>query len=73
MLLIVMLMNFNPLIKVLLFVPQCEDLYFFSFVRGTNLFSVSIVYGMLMVWPGGRSMVFGMAWEGMAWNMVLPG
>ena len=41
MLLIFMLMNFNPLIKVLLFVPQGEDLSFFSFVRGTNLFSVS--------------------------------
>ena len=40
MLLIFMLMNFNPLIKVLLFVPQGEDLSFFSFVRGTNLFSV---------------------------------
>ena len=36
-----MLMNFNPLIKLLLFVPQGEDLSFFSFVRGTNLFSVS--------------------------------
>ena len=34
-------MNFNPLIKLLLFVPQGEDLSFFSFVRGTNLFSVS--------------------------------
>ena len=41
MLLIFMLMNFNPLIKLLLFVPQGEDLSFFSFVRGTNLFSVS--------------------------------
>ena len=41
MLLIFMRMNFNPLIKVLLFVPQGEDLSFFSFVRGTNLFSVS--------------------------------
>ena len=40
MLLIFMLMNFNPLIKLLLFVPQGEDLSFFSFVRGTNLFSV---------------------------------
>ena len=40
MLLIFMLMNFNPLIKLLLFVPQGEDLSF-SFVRGTNLFSVS--------------------------------
>ena len=40
-LLIFMLMNFNPLIKLLLFVPQGEDLSFFSFVRGTNLFSVS--------------------------------
>ena len=36
-----MLMNFNQLIKLLLFVPQGEDLSFFSFVRGTNLFSVS--------------------------------
>ena len=36
-----MLMNFNPLIKLLLCVPQGEDLSFFSFVRGTNLFSVS--------------------------------
>ena len=42
MLLIFMLMNFNPLIKLLLFVPQGEDLSFFSFVRGTNLFSVSM-------------------------------
>ena len=33
--------EFNPLIKLLLFVPQREDLSFFSFVRGTNLFSVS--------------------------------
>ena len=41
MLLIFMLMNFNPLIKLLLFVQQGEDLSFFSFVRGTNLFSVS--------------------------------
>ena len=41
MLLIFMLMNFNPLIKLLLFVPQGEDLSFFSFIRGTNLFSVS--------------------------------
>ena len=41
MLLISMLMNFNPLIKLLLFVPQGEDLSFFSFVRGKNLFSVS--------------------------------
>ena len=41
MLLILMLMNFNPLIKLLLFVPQGEDLSFFYFVRGTNLFSVS--------------------------------
>ena len=41
MLLIFMLMNFNPLIKLPLFVPQGEDLSFFSFVRGTNLFSVS--------------------------------
>ena len=41
MLLIFMLMNFNPLVKLLLFVPQGEDLSFFSFVRGTNLFSVS--------------------------------
>ena len=31
--------SFNPLIKLL--VPQGEDLSFFSFVRGTNLFSVS--------------------------------
>ena len=36
-----MLMNFNLLIKLLLFVPQGEDLSFFSFVRGTNLLSVS--------------------------------
>ena len=36
-----MLMNFNPLIKLLFFVPQDEDLFYFSFVRGTNLFSVS--------------------------------
>ena len=41
MLLIFMLMNFNPLIKLLLFVPEGEDLSFFSFVRGINLFSVS--------------------------------
>ena len=41
MLLILMLMNFNPLIKLLLFVPQGEGQSFFSFVRGTNLFSVS--------------------------------
>ena len=41
MLLIFMLMNFIPLIKLLLFVPQGEDLSFVSFVRGTNLFSVS--------------------------------
>ena len=41
MLLIFMLMNFSPLIMLLLFVPQGEDLSFFSFVRGTNLFSVS--------------------------------
>ena len=41
MLLIFMLMNFSPLVKLLLFVPQGEDLSFFSFVRGTNLFSVS--------------------------------
>ena len=57
---IFMLMNFNPLIKLLLlvwdlivsvpdhclsfyflFVTQGEDLSFFSFVKGTNLFSVS--------------------------------
>ena len=31
--------EFQP--KLLLFVPQGEDLSFFSFVRGTNLFSVS--------------------------------
>ena len=37
----IMLMNFNPLIKLLLFVPQGEDLSSFSFVRGTNLCSVS--------------------------------
>ena len=42
MLMIFMLMNFNPLIKLLLFVSQGEDLSFFSFVRGTNLFSVSM-------------------------------
>ena len=36
-----MLMNFNPLIKLLLFVPQGGDLSFFSFLRGTNSFSVS--------------------------------
>ena len=41
MLLIFMIMNFNLLIKLLLFVPQGEDLSFFSFFRGTNLFSVS--------------------------------
>ena len=41
MLLIFMLMNFNPLIKLLLFVPHGEGLSFFSFVRGSNLFSVS--------------------------------
>ena len=41
MLLIFMLLNFNPLIKLLLFVPQGEDISFFSIVRGTNLFSVS--------------------------------
>ena len=33
--------EFHPLIKLLLFVPQGEDLSLFSFVRGTNLFSVS--------------------------------
>ena len=36
MLLIFMLMNFNPLIKLFLFVPQGEDLSFFTFVRGTE-------------------------------------
>ena len=41
MLLIFMLMNFDPLIKLLLFVTQGDDLSLFSFVRGTNLFSVS--------------------------------
>ena len=41
MLLIFMLMNFNPLIKLLLLVPQGEDLSFFPIVRRTNLFSVS--------------------------------
>ena len=41
MLLTFVLMSFTPLIKLLLFVPQCEDLFFFSFVRGTKLFSVS--------------------------------
>ena len=25
-----------------------------------------------MVWPGRHGMVFGMAWEGMAWYIVLP-
>ena len=35
------IVDFCPLIKLLLFVPQGEDLSFFSFVRGTNLFSVS--------------------------------
>ena len=44
MLLIFMLMNFNPLIKLLLFVPQGEDLSFFFFVRGTNIFSVDLKY-----------------------------
>ena len=39
--LIFMRMNFNPLMKPLLFVPQGEDISFFSFVRGTNLLSVS--------------------------------
>ena len=34
-------MNFNPLIKLLLFVPQDEERSFFSFIRRTNLFSVS--------------------------------
>ena len=33
--------EFQPTNKAALFVPQGEDLYFFSFVRGTNLFSVS--------------------------------
>ena len=36
-----MLMNFNLLIKLLLFVPQDEDLAFFSLLKGTDLFSVS--------------------------------
>ena len=36
--LIFMLMNFNPPIKLLLFVPQGEDLSFFSFVRGETYF-----------------------------------
>ena len=40
-LLIFMLMNFNPLMKLLLSVPQGEDLSFLSFFRGTYLFSVS--------------------------------
>ena len=30
-------MNFNPLIKLLLFVPQGEDLSFFSFVRSVRV------------------------------------
>ena len=42
MLLIFMLMNFNPQIKLLLFVPQGEDISFFSFLRGANLFSVHL-------------------------------
>ena len=42
MLLIFMLMNFNPLIKLLLFVPQSEDLSFFSFVRGTKSYQVHL-------------------------------
>ena len=33
--------EFQPTNNVLLFVPQGKDLSFFSFVRGTNLFSVS--------------------------------
>ena len=38
----------------------------------------SIWYGLAgmtwyMVWPTGHGMVFGMAWEAMAWYMVLPG
>ena len=33
--------EFQPTNKAACFVPQCEDLSFFSFVRGTNLFSVS--------------------------------
>ena len=33
--------EFQPLIKLLLFVPQGENIYFFSFVRGTNIFSFS--------------------------------
>ena len=36
-----MLMNFNPLRKVLLFVSQGKNLSFFFFVRVTNLYSVS--------------------------------
>ena len=39
--LIFMLMNFNPLMKLLLFVSQGEDLSSFSFVSGTNLLLVS--------------------------------
>ena len=33
--------EFQPANETDLFVPQGEDLSFFSFVRGTNLFSVS--------------------------------
>ena len=33
--------EFQPTTKLLLFVPQGEDPSYFSFIRGTNLFSVS--------------------------------
>ena len=38
MLLIFMLMNFKPLIKLLLFVPQGEDISFFSFLEEQTYF-----------------------------------
>ena len=38
MLLIFMLTNFSPLTKLFLFVPFEEDLFFFSFVKESNLF-----------------------------------
>ena len=41
MLLIFMLINFSPLMKLFLFVPFEEDLLFFSFVKGSNLFRFS--------------------------------
>ena len=41
MLLIFMLMNFNPRIKLLLFIPQDEDRSFFSFVSNHTRISYS--------------------------------